>query len=102
MLKRLRKWRRRRRITVGADKAYDTADHVAALRQLGVTPHVARNDSEAKTGKWRHSAIDGRITRHSGYKVSQSRRVMIDSMTSSMAATKAALASGGKTHWFWR
>jgi IS5 family transposase len=29
--------------TVGEDKAYDTADHIAALRELGVTPHVAQN-----------------------------------------------------------
>ena len=36
-----------RRITVGEDKAYDTADHVADLRALNVTPHVAQNDSTA-------------------------------------------------------
>jgi transposase len=29
--------------TVAADKAYDTRDFVAACRQRGVTPHVARN-----------------------------------------------------------
>jgi hypothetical protein len=38
--------RARRRITVGEDKAYDTQDHVAALRNIGVTPHVAQNDAE--------------------------------------------------------
>ena len=32
-----------RRITVGEDKAYDTADHVANLRALNVTPHVVQN-----------------------------------------------------------
>jgi hypothetical protein len=37
-----------RRITVGEDKAYDTADHVAALPKLKITPHVARNDAETK------------------------------------------------------
>ena len=38
-----RKARRRgRRITVGEDKAYDSRDHVTALRRLNVTPHVAR------------------------------------------------------------
>ena len=30
------------RITVGEDKAYDTADHVANLRDAGVTPHVTQ------------------------------------------------------------
>ena len=66
------------RITVGEDKAYDTADHVAALRELDVTPHVARNDAVTKTGKRRRSAIDGRTTRHAGYAMSQSRRAMIE------------------------
>ncbi len=66
------------RITVGADKAYDTADHVAALRELDVTPHVARNDAATKTGKRRRSAIDGRTTRHPGYGMSQRRRAMIE------------------------
>ena len=32
------------RITVGEDKAYDTADHVAHLRAINVTPHVTQND----------------------------------------------------------
>ena len=33
------------RITVGEDKAYDTADHVAKLRAMNVTPHVAQYNS---------------------------------------------------------
>jgi hypothetical protein len=33
----------RGRITVGADKAYDTADFVANMRAMKVTPHVAQN-----------------------------------------------------------
>jgi transposase len=67
-----------RRITVGEDKAYDTQDHVAALRRIEVTPHVARNDAPTKTGKRRRSAIDGRTTRHAGYLMSQSRRAMTE------------------------
>ena len=51
-------------MTLGADKAYDTADFVAEMRRLGVTPHVSQND------KGRRSAIDGRTTRHHGYAVS--------------------------------
>ncbi len=66
------------RITVGEDKAYDTADHVAAVRELDVTPHVACNDAPTKTGKRRRSAIDGRTTRHPGYGMSQTRRAMIE------------------------
>ena len=45
------------RITVGGDKAFDTADFVADMRALNVTPHIAQNT----TG--RRSAIDGRTTR---------------------------------------
>ena len=67
-----------RRILVGEDKAYDIADHVANLRALNVTPHVAQNDSITSTGKRRQSAIDGRTTRHEGYGLPQSCRAMIE------------------------
>jgi len=66
------------RITAGEDKAYDSADHVAALRAANVTPHVAQNDSLTKTGRRRTSAIDARTTRHQGYGRSQTRRKMIE------------------------
>jgi hypothetical protein len=66
------------RITVGEDKAYDTADHVANLRAINVTPHVTQNASLTSTGKRRQSAIDARTTRHEGYGMSQSRRAMIE------------------------
>jgi transposase len=55
----------RHRITLAADKAYDTAAFVAALRDIKVTPHVAQNTAN------RRSAIDGRTTSHPGYAVSQ-------------------------------
>lgn len=63
---------RPRRITLGADKAYDTEDFVNELRSLKVTPHVARNTSG------RRSAIDGRTTRHGGYAASQRIRKRIE------------------------
>src|SRR5699024_950049 len=59
------------RITVGADKAYDTRDHVAALRAMGVTPHVTQNNGPTKTGRRRRSAVGGRTTRHCGYRTRQ-------------------------------
>ena len=59
-----------RRLTLGADKGYDSADFVRDLRQACVTPHVAR--------KARHSAIDGRTTRHAGYALSQKHRKRIE------------------------
>jgi transposase len=64
------------RITAGEDKAYDTADHVANLRAFNVTPHVAQYNSAGTPG--RQSAIDARTTRHHGYRMSQSRRAMIE------------------------
>ena len=66
------------RITVGEDKAYDSTNHVANLRTINVTPHVAQNDSVTSTGKRRQSAIDRRTTRHEGYGMSQSRRAMTE------------------------
>ncbi|WP_459665610.1 transposase, partial [Novosphingobium sp. 11B] len=35
----------RHRITLGADKNYDTAAFVEALREMDVTPHVAQNNT---------------------------------------------------------
>ena len=58
-----------RPLTLGADKGYDTSDFVADLRQKCVTPHVAQ--------KVKGSAIDGRTTRHEGYKVSQRKRKLV-------------------------
>jgi len=60
------------RVTLGADKGYDTRDFVAAARLLGVTPHVAQNTTN------RASALDGRTTRHAGYAVSQRRRKRVE------------------------
>jgi transposase len=60
------------RITLGADKNYDTKDFVADLRQLTVTPHVAQNITN------RRSAIDGRTTRHASYAVSQQVRKRVE------------------------
>ena len=34
---------RRKRVTVGGDKGFDTADFVRECRNLRVTPHVAQN-----------------------------------------------------------
>ena len=61
------------RVTIAADKGYDTRDLVAELRGMNVTPHVARN--EKRPGG---SAIDARTTRHSGYKISQMRRKRVE------------------------
>jgi transposase len=56
--------------TVGADKGYDVASFVAAVRDLGVTPHVAQK----RVG----TAIDGRTTRHAGYAISQQKRKLVE------------------------
>lgn len=58
-----------RRITIGADKGYDTRDFVVSCREMNVTPHVARR-------KW--SIVDGRTTRHEGYSISQRVRKRIE------------------------
>jgi transposase len=60
------------RVTLGADKAYDTSDFIRELRQLTVTPHVAQSTTS------RRSAIDARTTRHPGYLVSQRKRKRVE------------------------
>lgn len=59
-----------RRLTLGADKGYDTAEFVAECRRMCVTPHVA-----AKVAR---SSLDGRTTRHATYAVSQRKRKLVE------------------------
>jgi transposase len=61
-----------KRVTLGADKGYDTQDFVERLRQCAVTPHVAQNTSG------RSSRIDQRTTRHDGYQQSQKKRKLVE------------------------
>jgi len=61
--------KRRTRITAGADKAYDTRDFVSTVRELGVTPHVARRQN---------GAIDERTSRHPGYAISLKKRWLVE------------------------
>ena len=58
-----------RRITLGADKGYDTEDFVIECRELNVTPHVACRQ---------HTILDKRTTRHPGYEISQRIRKRIE------------------------
>ena len=60
------------RVTLGADRGYDTEDFVENCRELDVTPHVAQNTTN------RASRIDGRTTRHAGYGVSQRCRKRVE------------------------
>jgi transposase len=62
------------RKTVGADKAYDIEPFVQGCRDINVTPHVAQNTSN------RQSRIDGRTTRHAGYRISQFARKLIETV----------------------
>lgn len=58
--------------TLGADKGYDAQSFTDALRQRGITPHIAQNNGH------RRSSIDGRTTRHPGYDVSQRKRKRVE------------------------
>jgi transposase len=58
-----------RRVTLGADKGYDTQDFITMCRHMNVTPHVARRKS---------SKLDGRTTRHTGYQTSQRIRKRVE------------------------
>lgn len=59
------------RATLAADKGYDAAEFVEALRENNVTPHIART---------KHSSLDGRTTRHPGYEISQKVRKRSESI----------------------
>jgi len=59
-----------RRLTLAADKGYDTRGFVAECRRMCVTPHVA--------SKMRYSALDARTTRHAAYAASQRKRKLIE------------------------
>ena len=59
-------------VTLGADKGYDSADFVMALRDKAVTPHVAQHTSG------RCSAIDEGTAGHPGYAISQRIRKRVE------------------------
>lgn len=58
------------RVTLAADKGYDTKDLVQEMRDM---QHVSQNHKR-RGG----SAIDGRTTRHAGYQISQRKRKRIE------------------------
>ena len=55
--------------TLGGDRGFDTRECVRTMRDRGVTPHVAQRV---------RSAIDGRTTRHTGYRESQKVRKQVE------------------------
>jgi transposase len=61
-----------KQVTLGGDKNYDTQEFVHELRHMGITPHVAQNNTN------RASAIDQRTTQHAGYEVSQRKRKLVE------------------------
>jgi hypothetical protein len=63
----------RRRVNVGANKAYDTAGYVAVACEHNVTPHVTQNINGQ-----RGSDLDGRTTCHAGCQISQIIRKRIE------------------------
>lgn len=66
------------RITLGADKLYDTQAFVTELKSRKVTPHIAINGTVSKLGTIRKTSVDGRTTRHKGYLISQRCRKRIE------------------------
>jgi hypothetical protein len=78
------------RITVGADKAYDTKQFVADLRGLKATPHVAQNICRNRT-----SAIDRRTVAHPGYSVSQKKRKRVEEVFGWMKTVGMDVHIGG-------
>jgi hypothetical protein len=65
-----RRGSRNKRAHGRVDKGYDSNAFIKGCRKLRVTPHVAAKDE--------HSAVDGRIQRHDGYKTSLKVRKRIE------------------------
>jgi IS5 family transposase len=85
-----------RRITLGADKAYDVTAFVKNLRERQVTPHIAINGRVSKHGVVRKTAVDGRITRHPGYRVSQICRKRIEKVFGDQGAGRPREGQGSR------
>jgi hypothetical protein len=85
----------RKRVTLGADRGYDTREFVEQLQDLNVTPHVAQNVSG------RRSAVDGRTTRHEGYWASQRRRKRVEEFFgwAKVVAGLRKVKLGGRRRW---
>ncbi len=58
-----------KRVTLGGDKGFDVADDIDEWREKKVTPHFAKK---------KHSKLDGRTTRHTGYAISQRKRKRVE------------------------
>lgn len=76
-----------RQITLGADKGYDASTFVDDLKQRKVSPHIARNNHETKTGKRRKSAVDDETAATAGYAVSLRIRKRIEEIFGWMKST---------------
>jgi transposase len=97
-------WRKRRQqrrhtpMSLAADKAYDTRDFAATIREMEIRPHVSQNSQRAGG-----SAIDSRTTRHATYEVSQRKRPLIEKVFGWMKQTggmrKTKLRGLGKVAW---
>jgi transposase len=58
--------------TLGADKGYDVNEFVQSCRKARVVPHIAKKKSCGS------ALIDGRVTRHPGYEISQQKRKRVE------------------------
>ena len=67
-----------RRITLGADKGYDVREFINELRASRITPHIAIDGHLSPKGVPRSTAVNGRVTRHAGYEISQRCRKRIE------------------------
>ena len=69
MLKRLRKIKKRGRITAGMDKGYDTKEFVNQMRKMKIVPHIAMK---------KYSGLDMRTARHETFNISQRKRKLVE------------------------
>jgi transposase len=83
------------RITLGADKNYDTKDFIKVCRDWIVTPHVACRET---------TILDRRTTRHAGYQISQRIRKRVEEIfgwIKTVGGGRKLRYKGTKRNQFW-
>ena len=94
----------RRGATVGGDKGYDTRGFVAALRSLGLTPHVAQNTDAPAQCDRRPDHAPSRVCRQSaeaearrrGVRLAQDGGPLPEDAPSRRAPGRVAVHAGGR------
>ena len=88
------------RITLGSDKAFDVAEHVASLREMNVTPLVAQNNTNRVLGHRRSHHAASRLRHEPAHPQADRRGLRLDHgarAACARPATAGSSASAGRS-----